>query len=142
MNFRYKGLRVCCSLLLLLWGLEPAAHAQRGVTVKVDENSLRKIAVKRVMPGYPEESIKKGAKGVTVTELTVNSKGDVVELEVLEAPDEVIKQAVAGAVNQWKFKPTAAEGRPVSLKGKLTFYFVIDGRGGARVENPRQFGEQ
>lgn len=142
MNFRYKRLGVCCSLLFLLWAVAPAAHAQRGVSVKVDENSLRKIAVKRVMPGYPEESIKKGVKGVAVTELTVNSKGDVVGLEVLEAPDEMIKQAVAGAVNQWKFKPTASEGRPVSLKGKLTFYFVIDERGGARVQNPRQFGEK
>jgi TonB family protein len=63
----------------------------------------------------------------------------VTDAAVLEAPAEAMRRAALDAVRQWKFKPSTLEGEPVSVRGKLTFYFVIDKDSKARVENPKQF---
>ncbi len=114
--------------------------AAQTLVVRASESSLRKIAIKTVMPIYPEESIKRGAKGVAVAELVFDTTGDVSTVEVLEAPDSSIGQAIINATKQWKFRPTNVKGGgAVSVRGKLTFYYVIDEKGEGRVENPRQY---
>jgi hypothetical protein len=42
-------------------------------------------------------------------------------------------------MKQWKFKPSKLEQKPVSIRGKITFYFVIDEKGKGAVQNPKQF---
>lgn len=108
--------------------------------IRVGEDGIRKSASKVVMPAYPEEARKRQESGVAVIELQYNGKGDVTEVLILEAPARAIGQAVSDAAKQWKFNPSAtADGVSVSIRGKLTFYFVIDKDGQARVENPKQF---
>ncbi|HEX8139149.1 MAG TPA: energy transducer TonB [Pyrinomonadaceae bacterium] len=114
-----------------------SSQSSRAITV--NERSLRKMATRTVMPTFPEEAKKHGAKGVAVAELEFDDKGAVAQVEVLEAPDPLIKQSVIDAVKQWKFSPTTANENPVNVRGKLTFYYVIDERGEGRVENPKQF---
>lgn len=123
--------------LLLTVSAAGIAHAQSAV--KASEKSLRKIAVKTVMPTFPDESLKRGTKGVAVIELEIDVQGDVVYAKILEAPDTLTGEATIAAVKQWKFSPTTIGEHPVKVQGKLTFYFVIDERGGGRVENPKQF---
>ena len=107
--------------------------------VRVGEDGMRKSAAKKVMPVYPEEAVKKGQQGVVVVEAQYDGKGDVTEAAALEAPAATLGQAVVDAVKQWKFKPSSLEGEPISVRGKLTFYFVIDKDRKGRVENPKQF---
>jgi TonB family protein len=92
------------------------------------------------MPLYPEEALKKREHGVAVIELQFDAKGDVVDTSVLEAPSKSIADAVVVAAKQWKFVPTKKrDGTPVSIRGKLTFYFEIDKDGKGRVQDPKQF---
>jgi TonB family protein len=92
------------------------------------------------MPLYPEDAIKKREQGVAIIELQHNSKGDVVNTAVLEAPSRSIGDAIVTAVKQWKFAPSKKEdGTPVSVRGKLTFYFEIDKEGKGLVKNPKQY---
>jgi hypothetical protein len=47
---------------------------------------------------------------------------------------------VVSATKQWKFVPSKKQdGTPVSVRGKLTFYFEIDKEGNGRVQNPKQY---
>lgn len=94
------------------------------------------------MPEYPEESIRQRSKGVAVAEIVYDETGVVIYAEVLQAPDKLIGDAVSSAVRQWKFEPARARserGPFIKIQGKLTFYFVINDRGEASVENPKQF---
>jgi len=92
------------------------------------------------MPLYPEKSIKRKAKGVAVAQIMINQEGDVSKVEILEAPDSMISTSVTEAVSQWKFRSSKIKDGPsVAVKGKLTFYFVIDDHGEGRVENPKQY---
>jgi TonB family protein len=63
----------------------------------------------------------------------------VTEAVILESPADNIGAAVVDAIRQWKFKPSTVGGQPISVRGKLTFYFVIDADGKGHVENPKQF---
>lgn len=121
---------------------KPAPKAiQNNQAIRVGEDGIRQSASKTVMPVYPEDALKKREQGVAVIELQFDEKGDVVETTVLEAPSKSIGDAVVIAAKQWKFVPTKRkrDGTPVSIRGKLTFYFEIDKDGKGLVQNPKQF---
>ena len=112
---------------------------QNELPIRVGEDGMRRSASRTVMPSYPEDAIKKRQQGVAVVELEYDAKGDVVSSSILEAPSKSIGDAVVTAVKQWKFVPSKKQdGTPVSVRGKLTFYFEIDKQGNGRVQNPRQ----
>lgn len=107
-------------------GVDGGLIVQSNRTAKVSEETLRAIAVNRVMPDYPEESRRQRATGVAVAELLIDEKGEVASVDVLEAPDSIIKEAVLKAVRLWRFKPAKSRNEPISLRGKLTFYYVVE----------------
>lgn len=121
-------------------GAQPVRGWQTLKSVTVHETYLRKRATKTVTPGFPERAKKRGAQGVVVAQIDVNEQGEVAQVMVLEAPDPLIKEAVIKAIGQWRFNPPTIGGKPVRVRGKLTFYYVIE-RGKGRVDNPRQFNQ-
>jgi TonB family protein len=135
-NRLLTGLLICCLSL----SLRPAAaNSQEAPQLAfVPEAVLRNLAKTVVMPLYPEASKRKGAKGLAVARIDLNENGEMSDIRIVEAPDDNIKLAVINAIKQWKFTPAFGNGKPLRLRGKLTFYFRLDG-GQARVENPRQF---
>lgn len=127
------------TLLLVVLASYVAAPAQTAQVVDVDEAGVRKSASKKPLPVFPESSRKRRSQGVAVVRLVYDGAGVVVNVELLEAPDSAIGEAIVDAVRQWKFKPSSIRGRPVNIRGKLTFYCVIDQKGIGRVQNPKQF---
>jgi TonB family protein len=127
------------TLLLIVLASWLAAVAQTAQVVDVDEAGIRKSAYKKTLPTFPESSRKRRSEGVAVVQLVYDGTGTVVEVEVLEAPDAEIGEAIVNAVRHWKFKPSSIRGKPVNIRGKLTFYCVIDPKGIGRVQNPKQF---
>ena len=140
MNVAHSWLRRSLFGALVLACTVVPARAQTPRYVVVTEATLRKYAVKLVLPDYPEASRQRHAKGVAVAQIDVDAQGSVKQAEVLESPDALTKEAVAAAVRQWQFKPATIGGKAVPISGKLTFYFVIE-RGKGRVKHPEQFTE-
>jgi TonB family protein len=123
-------------LIITALGAEDNAKAKKVI---VSEITLRKIALKTVMPDFPDVARKRKSRGVAVAQLGINENGDVIEVTVLEVPHPVLTDAVSKAVKLWKFKPLAMDNKQVLVQGKLTFYYVIDQNGVGRVENPRRY---
>ncbi|MBL8122479.1 MAG: energy transducer TonB [Blastocatellia bacterium] len=113
-------------------------RAQERV-VRVGEDGIRRSISKLTMPAYPNESLKKRVKGVVVAEIQFNGEGDLTDVKVLESPDTKTGDAVVTAARSWKFVPSQFEGKPISVRGKITFYFEVDGKGRGLVRNPKQF---
>jgi TonB family protein len=107
--------------------------------VIVDEKGIRRSAVKAIMPVYPTDSLKKKISGVAVAEIQFNGEGNLTDVKILESPDSPIGKSVADAMRRWTFKPSQLEGKPISVRGKITFYFSINERGKGEVKNPKQF---
>jgi rhodanese-related sulfurtransferase len=108
-----------------------AMVAAQAPAAKTAEMSLRRAAVTSVTPEYPASSVKAGVSGIAVADLIAAATGIVQSIEVLEAPDQAIADAVRAALNQWKF-PAA----PFPMQAKMTFYFRIE-QGKGRVLNPQ-----
>jgi TonB family protein len=127
------------ALLFALFASCLASVAQTAQVIDVDEAGIRKSAYKKILPGFPEGSRKRRSQGVAVVQLEYDGNGTVVKVEVLEAPDSQIGESIADAVRHWTFKPSSIRGKPVNIRGKLTFYCVIDRKGIGRVQHPKQF---
>jgi len=107
---------------------------------RVAEVTMRKHVKSVVMPTFPQDAEKRGAKGPVVMQVDVDVDGNVVKTETLQSPDASVSEAVTSAVTRWKFEPfRLASGTPIGVQGKLTFYCVLDAHGKGRVENPKQF---
>ena len=122
-----------------IFGFTGLTQAPKSKVVMVGEDGIRRSASKTVMPDYPEASKKRRSKGVAVVGVQYDGDGTVELVNVLEAPDEEIKNAVSEAVKQWRFRKSTYRGEPLSVRGKLTFYFSIDQAGRGKVSNPRQY---
>lgn len=116
--------------------IAPPNWKRQDKVIRVGEDGIRKSAAKVVMPLYPKDSEKKRVSGVTVTEVQYNGNGDVTEVTVLTAPDSAIRKSIEDALAKWKFIPSKLDEKPISVRGKITFYFVIDSKGKGKVENP------
>ena len=133
---RLKGLAYVSLAKLFL--SKNSVIAQNKV-IRVGEDGIRKSAIKVVMPAYPSASLRSKAKGVAVAELQFNSEGIVSAVKILESPDSYCSQSVANALQQWRLKPSQLEGEPISVRGKVTFYFSLNSKGRGEVKNPKQF---
>ena len=127
-----------CGLLLCLGVLLQTPTPMVPTRANVTEATLRKYIAKSELPLFPRESAKRKTEGVAVTVIDVNAEGKVVAVSVLEAPDDRISQAVERSLRRWKFNAPTIGGRPVAIRGKLTFYFVFDD-GKAVVRSPKPF---
>lgn len=88
---------------------------------------FRRIAQERPRPEYPTVSLNSGQTGVAVAEVVTTAGGSTGQVEILEAPDEHIGDAVTRALAQWKVQlPTDDDGQAVRVRAKLFFYFVIE----------------
>jgi len=118
-----------------------SAAPQGPNEIRLSEGPLRKRAVKVISPRFPEDPEKRGVAGVAVAEIQIDRAGKVSAVRVLQAPDPAIEKAVAEAVKEWRFEPAMVGGAAVRVRGKLTFYYVVDrGRGVVRSpdEMPRR----
>jgi TonB family protein len=65
----------------------------------------------RVAPIYPAALVPRGLAGSARIRCTINSKGEVIATEVVDATHELFGEAAAAAVRQWKFEPAIVDHR-------------------------------
>lgn len=92
---------------------------------------MRAAAVRAILPAYPTRSVSVGTEGVAVAELELAEDGSVRRVTVLESPDLEITREVGAVLKQWKFAIRTPEGMAgFPVRGKLTYYFVIEAGNG------------
>ena len=129
------------SLMVACGGSEPDALVAAGSAgvpmAKMAEQSSRSLALVKPTPLYPGGSIENGVSGVAVAEILVNNDGLVDHVNVLQAPDLSIREAVRNALAKWEFMKVTPEEYPdgISFSSKLTFYFELE-NGQGFVRNP------
>ena len=54
----------------------------------------------------------------------ISKSGDIVDLEVLDGPIELVVSAV-NAVRQWKYQPYVLNGEPVEVTTQITVHYTL-----------------
>jgi TonB family protein len=111
-------LMVLCAFLATIATLLAQPRKTSGA-----ELSARVVSQPR--PVYPPEAKAKGIEGSVYLDVTVNTKGEVTNVEVLSGP-ELLTEAAVQAVRQWRYQPFEYE-----VVGTVHVNFVL-----ARKDKP------
>jgi TonB family protein len=103
---------------------EPSKSPQR---VRVAQGVSVGLLIKRVNPVYPADARYAGIQGVVRLSAVINKNGEVVDLEVLDGPIELVVSAV-NAVREWKYRPYLLMGDPVEVQTEVQVNYTLSGR--------------
>src|SRR5215210_9227053 len=88
--------------LFLAWSaLTLRANHLVQVKAQVAEATLRKLAIKVVMPAYPPKAVKRKQQGRVVVQVLLDERGVLSSIKPVEAPGDDFLEAVKRAVRQW-----------------------------------------
>ncbi len=82
---------------------------------------------KKVEPFYPEFVKDQGISGVVRAQVTIDEKGNVMEVKILNSPHELLTDEVMKAVSRWKYKPGKFKGVAVKVRNRpIEIEFRLD----------------
>ena len=70
----------------------------------------------RYPPPYPDNCRSRGAIGIVLVQFDVTPEGNVINAQVIDAPDRCFNRIVS-TVSKWKYPPAYENGRPVMRYG-------------------------
>lgn len=75
-------------------------------------------------PVYPVEAKAKGIQGNVILKATIDTKGKMAELKLIEG-DPVLAEAAIEAVKKWRYRPYVLNGEPVMVETTIVVRFVL-----------------
>lgn len=104
----------------------PAEDSKAPTRVKVDLGVSQGLLIKKAQPIYPEDARRAHIEGTVRMNAVINKNGDVVDLEVLDGPIELVVSAV-NAVRKWKYRPYQLMGNPVEVQTQIQVNYILSG---------------
>ena len=89
-----------------------------------ETNFLNKKAVKLPQPSYPANARAQRISGTVVMKITIDEKGDVIDVRDMCHGPAFITSAAISAAREARFEPVKVNGRPVKTDGVLVYRFV------------------
>lgn len=81
--------------------------------------------VYRETPVYPQIARRLGKEGRVILRLTINEKGELINIEIIESAPYGFTESAIEAVKKSKFLPAMKDGSPVSSRAILPIKFVL-----------------
>jgi len=94
--------------------------------VRVAQGVSAGLLIKTVPPVYPPEARYAHIQGSVRLSAVINKNGDIVDLEVLDGPIELVVSAV-NAVRKWKYRPYLLMGNPVEVQTEIAVNYKLSG---------------
>jgi protein TonB len=79
----------------------------------------------RVLPVYPAAAKRIGKEGKVVVKLSIDEKGNLFNIEVIERTGDDFAEAAMDALRHSTFLPAKMDGKPVASKAMLTIRFTM-----------------
>jgi protein TonB len=77
------------------------------------------------MPRMSEAARQRGVQGLVILEATIDRRGEVTAVELLEPLDEELDRAAIEAIRTWRFTPATYDGCAVPVVYNLTTSFRL-----------------
>ena len=82
--------------------------------LRVSSGVANSLKIHDVEPHYPREAQKKGIQGDVILQATIDTKGNLTNLKIVQG-DPILVSAAVDAVKQWKYRPFILNGEPVDV---------------------------
>jgi TonB family protein len=127
MNPRMIGLVCFMGIVALTLGIAVGANGSGNIERYDEEMGMTPpVAVHKVDPEYPPGAREEKVQGVVVLDAVIDSEGFVLDVKILESPDDRLADAAMTAIQQWKFDPARdAEGNPIAVYYSLKINFAL-----------------
>lgn len=87
------------------------------------------VAISRPSPRYPAEALRNNETGTVVLRITVDERGEPVNVEVARSSrSRALDRAAAQAARRWTFRPAQQNGRAVTGTLEVPISFTLEGR--------------
>ncbi|MGC8938332.1 MAG: TonB family protein [Thermodesulfovibrio sp.] len=81
--------------------------------------------IHRAIPVYPQIARRLGKEGRVILRLTLNEKGELINIEVIQGAPYGFTESAVEAVKKSKFSPATKNGKPVPCRAILPVRFVL-----------------
>ena len=81
--------------------------------------------LRRVMPVYPAQARRLGQEGRVVLRLTIDARGNLLKVVVLQGPGFGFEEAAVEAVKRSSFRPAMVNGQAVASSARLPIRFAL-----------------
>lgn len=88
----------------------------------ISPGDIEEPRIHDVPPKYPKDAIAKGIEGIVRLRATIDRKGNVAKVRVLEG-DPILAAAAVKAVKRWKYRPHLLNGEAVEAETAITIQF-------------------
>lgn len=105
-------------------GIGPAT-VDGQVPLEVGGEVQAPVRVHSPSPLYTEEARLARVQGVVILRTVIDTRGDVVDAEVVKGLPQGLSEAALETVRQWKFQPATKNGEPVPVFFFLTISFHV-----------------
>ena len=100
------------------------AYAMQPRTMRVSNDLMVGLLIRRIDPRYPEEAKANHTQGNVVLRVTIDKDGNVADVKPVQG-DAMLADAAMKAVSQWKYRPYLLNGKPVEVETTITIQFHI-----------------
>jgi len=105
-------------------GPEEEAWRQRE-RIRVSSSVQKGKIINQVLPRYPEVAARGRVGGTVVLEVIVAADGSVKNFRIVEPARVGLDEAAVEAVQQWKYRPTMLNDKPVEVQTIINVVFKI-----------------
>jgi len=94
--------------------------------VRVSDDVMRGVLVKKVAPVYPPLARQARIQGIVILKVLINKSGDVFDVQLVSG-HPMLSPAAMEAVKQWKYQPYLLNGEAVEVETNVQVIFKIAG---------------
>lgn len=110
---------------------QPVSHGVAGIDASSQIEtrfgaSVAPAFLHKEMPVYPMIARKLGREGKVVLKLTIDEKGNLLHIEVIERADYGFTEAAVEAVKKSTFLPAKKDGKPIASRALLPIKFRLE----------------
>jgi TonB family protein len=107
-------------------GIPDGPPAPVGALVAGVAGTTPPKCVYRVEPQYPEEAKRVGLEGNVFLNVTVDERGNVADVTVVQGGPLGMTEKAVEAVWKWRYEPSTLHGKPISLQFNVIVRFTLE----------------
>ena len=92
--------------------------------LRVSSGVANSLKIHDAKPHYPREARERGIQGDVLLQATIDTKGNLVDLKVVQG-DPILVKAAVDAVKKWKYRPYILNGEPVDVDTAIKIQFHL-----------------
>lgn len=110
--------------LVVLAGLAVAQDSPSPKHLRVSSGVANSLKTHDAKPHYPREAQEQGIQGDVLLQATIDTKGSLTNLKILQG-DPILVKAAVDAVKKWRYRPYVLNGEPVDVDTTIKIQFHL-----------------